>query len=137
MPDDTILDSRYAWLRLCLTLAIAVVANVGMWMVIAVLPDVEADFGTSRAWSSMPYTLTMIGFAVGNFVVGRMVDRFCVTRCLQGAAVVSALSFAGSTIAPNIVALSAVHLFLGLGTAIGFGPLIADISHWFLRRRGI
>ena len=32
---------------------------------------------------------------------------------------------------------SFVHLFLGFGTAAGFGPLITDISHWFLRRRGI
>ncbi|MFS4582325.1 hypothetical protein [Phaeobacter sp. C3_T13_0] len=33
--------------------------------------------------------------------------------------------------------MSAAHLFLGLGSAAGFGPLIADISHWFQRRRGI
>ena len=33
--------------------------------------------------------------------------------------------------------LSLTHLLLGLGTAVGFGPLIADISHWFLKRRGI
>jgi len=30
-----------------------------------------------------------------------------------------------------------VHLMLGFGCAAGFGPLITDISHWFLRRRGI
>ncbi len=32
---------------------------------------------------------------------------------------------------------AAAHLFIGLGTATGFGPLIADITHWFERRRGI
>ena len=26
---------------------------------------------------------------------------------------------------------------IGFGTAASFGPLIADISHWFLKRRGI
>lgn len=137
MTCTDVLDSRYAWARLGLTMLIAIVANAGMWMVIAVLPDMEADFGTSRAWSSMPYVLTMVGFAVGNFVVGGMIDRFGVTRCLQGAALVTGLSFAGATLAPNIVVLSLVHLCLGLGSAIGFGPLIADISHWFFRRRGI
>ena len=135
--DAQVLDSRYAWIRLCLTLGVALAANAGMWMAIAVLPDIEADFGTSRAWSAMPYTLTMIGFATGNFIVGRFVDQFGVTRCLQGAALVSASAFAASTIAPNILTLSAVHLFLGLGTAVGFGPLIADISHWFYRQRGL
>jgi MFS family permease len=33
--------------------------------------------------------------------------------------------------------LSLVHFFLGFGTAVGFGPLIADVSLWFQRRRGI
>ncbi|MEC7208622.1 MAG: MFS transporter, partial [Pseudomonadota bacterium] len=33
--------------------------------------------------------------------------------------------------------LTALHLLLGFGTAAGFGPLISDISHWFLRHRGI
>jgi len=36
-----------------------------------------------------------------------------------------------------MMTLSMTHLLLGLGTAVGFGPLIADISHWFLKRRGI
>jgi len=36
-----------------------------------------------------------------------------------------------------MMTLSLAHLLLGLGTAVGFGPLIADISHWFLKRRGI
>lgn len=135
--DAQVLDSRYAWARLCLTLGVAIVANAGMWMAISVLPDIEADFGTSRAWSSMPYTLTMIGFGVGNFVVGRFVDQFGVSRCLQGAALVSAGAFAASTLAPGIATLSAAHLFLGLGTAVGFGPLISDISHWFYRKRGL
>jgi len=137
MTDATILDSRYSWLRLCLTLAVALVANVGMWMVISVLPDIEADFGTSRAWSSLPYTITMVGFAAGNFLVGRLVDRFGVTVCLQAAAVTTATAFWLSTLAPGIVTLSAAHLFVGLGTAVGFGPLMADISHWFYRQRGL
>jgi MFS family permease len=33
--------------------------------------------------------------------------------------------------------LSAMQFIVGFGTAVGFGPLIADISHWFYRRRGI
>ena len=137
MTAPDILDSRYSWLRLCLTLGVAIVANVGMWMVIAVLPAIEADFGTSRLWSSAPYTLTMIGFALGNFLVGRMVDRFGVMLSLQGAAVITSAAFALSALSQNIVVLSAIHLFLGLGTAVGFGPLIADISHWFHRQRGL
>ncbi|NIZ61460.1 MFS transporter [Sedimentitalea sp. CY04] len=137
MTTPQIHDSRYSWLRLFVTLAIATVANVGMWAVIVIMPAVETEFGAGRAEASLPYTLTMIGFALGNLVLGRLVDRFGVTLALNGAALMIAAGFALSTLAPSINMLSLTHLLLGLGTAVGFGPLIADISHWFLKRRGI
>ncbi len=130
-------DSRYSWLRLLVTLAIATVANVGMWAVIVVMPAIETQFGASRAEAAMPYTLAMIGFGLGNMWLGQVVDRLGVTRALIGAAGLSALSYLLATWAPTITMLSGAHLLLGLGAAVGFGPLIADISHWFLRRRGI
>lgn len=137
MSTDDIHDSRYSWLRLTATLAIATVANVGMWAVIVVMPAVEAEFGAGRAEASLPYTLTMIGFALGNLLIGRLVDRFGVTLALNAAAATSAAAYLLATLAPSMLTLSLAHLLLGLGTAVGFGPLIADISHWFLRRRGI
>jgi len=130
-------DSGYSWLRLVITLAIGMIANVGMWAVIVIMPAVEAEFGAGRAEAAMPYTLTMIGFALGNLLIGRIVDRFGVTIALIVASFVIAAGFVLSTLAPNMMVLSVTHLLLGLGTAVGFGPLIADISHWFLKRRGI
>ncbi|MCA0872521.1 MFS transporter [Seohaeicola saemankumensis] len=135
--DTEIHDSRYSWLRLLITLSIGMVANVGMWAVVVVMPAVEAEFGAGRAEASFPYTLTMVGFALGNLLIGRLVDRFGVTLALNGAAVAIAAGFYLSTLVPSVTVLSLTHLLLGLGTAVGFGPLIADISHWFVRRRGI
>jgi MFS family permease len=137
MSTTKIHDSGYSWLRLCITLAIGTVANVGMWAIIVIMPAVEVEFGAGRAEASMPYTLTMVGFALGNLLIGRVVDRFGVTLALNGAAVAIAVGFILSTLAPSMMTLSLAHLLLGLGTAVGFGPLIADISHWFLKRRGI
>ncbi|MHA6264129.1 MFS transporter [Arenibacterium sp. CAU 1754] len=137
MSEPDIHDSGYSWLRLMVTLTIGMVANVGMWAVIVIMPAVEAEYGAGRAEASMPYTLTMIGFALGNLLIGRVVDRFGVTIALNGAAVAIAIGYFLSTLAPSMTVLSLTHLLLGLGTAVGFGPLIADISHWFLRRRGI
>ena len=137
MNSTDIHDSRYSWGRLIVTLAIATVANVGMWAVIIIMPALEAEFGAGRAVATMPYTLTMVGFAFGNLLVGRMVDRFGVTRALIGSALTISLAYLWATQSGSIAMLSAAHLLLGLGTAVGFGPLIADISHWFLRRRGI
>ena len=129
-------DSAYSWLRLLITLAIGTVANVGMWAVIVVMPAIEAEFSAGRAEASLPYTLNMIGFALGNLVIGRVVDRFGVTVALIGAAMVIALGFMLATVSPTIQLLSAAQLLIGLGNGVGFGPLMADISHWFLKRRG-
>ena len=130
-------DSTYSWTRLLITLAIGMIANAGMWAIIVIMPAVEAEFEATRAAASMPYTLTMVGFALGNMLIGRLVDRFGVTLALNGAALGIAAGFVLSTFAPSMAVLSLTHLLLGLGTAVGFGPLIADISHWFLKRRGI
>lgn len=136
MPSS-VLDSGYSWTRLALTLAIAMVANVGMWAIIVIMPAVEAEFGAGRAEASLPYTLTMIGFAVGNFVVGRAVDRWRVTRVLVACTVLIAGGYGLAILSPSIMVLSVAQLIVGFGTSVGFGPLIADISHWFARRRGI
>ncbi|MCB1342182.1 MAG: MFS transporter [Pseudooceanicola sp.] len=130
-------DSRYSWFRLCITLLIAMVANVGIWAIVLVLPSVEAEFNATRADASLAYTTTMIGFALGNLLIGRIVDRFGVTLALTGASLLSAAAYLLSMLAPTMGLLWITHLLLGLGTAVGFGPLMADISHWFLRRRGI
>jgi MFS family permease len=137
MNTSDIHDSRYSWFRLIVTLIIAMVANVGMWAIVVIMPAVETEFVAGRAVTSLPYTLAMVGFAFGNLLIGRIVDRFGVTWALNGAVVVITFGYLLSMWAPSMVILSLTHLLLGLGCAVGFGPLIADISHWFLKRRGI
>ncbi|MFW2543195.1 CynX/NimT family MFS transporter [Primorskyibacter sp. 2E107] len=137
MNSESLLDSRYSWLRLGITLLIAVVGNVGMWVITVVMPEVQTEFGASRALASMPYVTTMIGFAIGNFAIGRIVDRFGVTTALTAAGILIAAGYALAALAPSIWVLALVQLAIGFGTASCFGPLIADISQWFQKRRGI
>jgi len=98
---------------------------------------VQSEFGIDRADASLPYTLTMVGFALGNLVIGRAVDRYGVTVALIGSAIAMATGFALAAVSNTVVALSAMQFIVGFGSAARFGPLIADISHWFHRRRGI
>ena len=130
-------DSSYSWFRLVITLIIAVFANTGMWAIITIMPALENEFNTARSATSLPFTLNMLGFAVGNLVIGRLIDRLGVTIAVICAACISALGFYSVSLAQDFHLLTAMHFILGFGTAAGFGPLLSDISHWFMRHRGI
>ena len=137
MTGAGILDSRIAWARLGITLLVATIGNVGLWSIIVVMPAIEAEFGIDRAAASLPYTATMLGFAVGNVAIGRVLDRFGIARALAGAALTIAAGYLMAAASPDLSRLTAAQALIGLGTAACFGPLAADISHWFQRRRGI
>lgn len=130
-------DSTYSWMRLLITMGVAVIANAGMWAIVVIMPAVEAEFGTTRAEASLPYTLNMIGFALGNFALGRALDRFGITLSLILAALGIVVGLILAILSQSIPMLSFAQVIIGFASAVGFGPLIADISHWFVRRRGI
>jgi len=135
--SSDVVDSRAAWLRLAAALALGTIGSVGMWSYVVVLPSIQADFGILRADASLPYTLTMAGFGLGGVVMGRAVDRFGVALPIVIGALALAAGYVGAALAPNLIALAAMHLLVGFGASTTFGPLMADISHWFRRRRGI
>ena len=136
MDRSDIVDTQYSWQRLFVALVIGLVANAGMWAVVVIMPAVEAEFALTRAEASMPYTLSMLGYGLGNFVIGRWVDRVGIATALMGATFGIAISLFAATLASDIGVLAAVHFILGLFAAVGFAPLMSDISHWFVKWRG-
>ncbi|MFV0281443.1 MAG: MFS transporter [Rhodoblastus sp.] len=130
-------DGPYAVLRLCAALAAATLLAAGMWSIVVIMPMMQADFGVTRAAASMPYTVAMAGFSIGAIVLGRWTDRAGIVAPLCTSALVLAVGFAGAALAPGIGLFALAHGLIGIGAAIGFGPLIADISHWFVRRLGL
>jgi MFS family permease len=132
-------DSPYAARRLAIALALMAIGGCGMYVVVVVLPAVQAEFGVARADASLPYTLTMIGFGVGGMVMGRLADRFGVMVPLLIGAASLGIGFVVAGMATSIWMFAAAHgVFIGLlGSSATFAPLIADTSLWFKRRRGI
>jgi len=131
------IDSTYAWMRLAISMLLATIGGVGMWAVVVVLPAVQAEFGIDRAAASMPYTATMIGFAAGNVLVGRAIDRMGYWIPALLSSIGLAAGFLLASLSTSIVHFTLAQLLIGVGTSAIFGPLIADISHWFNRRRGV
>jgi MFS family permease len=132
-------DSGYAWWRLAASMALGTIGGVGMWSSVVALPVIQTEFGIDRGDASLPYTATMLGFAVGGVLMGRLSDRFGI---MLPALVGALMQCAGYVLAAQATGLwqfvLAQALIIGmLGTATTFGPLIADVSLWFRKRRGI
>lgn len=132
-------DSRYAAMRLMVTLALMAIGAAGMYVVAVVLPLVQAEFGVSRGDASLAYTAMMIGYGVGGVLMGRLADRYGITVPLLLGAVSLGVGFVMAGMATSIWMFIAAHgLFIGmLGSSSTFAPLLADTSLWFVRRRGI
>src|SRR5262252_8308501 len=130
-------ESSFAWWRLGVAVVLGTIGSVGMWSVPVVLPAVQAEFGVARADAALPFTLTMFGFACGGVMLGRLSDRFGIAAPVVCGASALALGYVAAGLAPSLVLFALVHLVVGFGASGTFGPLIADTSRWFTRRRGI
>jgi MFS family permease len=115
------------------------IGGSGMYSMAVVLPPLQAEFGIARADASLPYTLTMIGFGFGGILMGKIADRFGVMVPVLVGSACLALGFIAAGFAQNLFQFAAAQgLLIGLlGTSGTFVPLVADISLWFTRRRGI
>ena len=133
------IDSPYAWTRLLVSVLLTTLGSSGMFIVSVAIPQVQAEFGVSRSEASLPYTVTMIGLGLGSIVMGRISDRIGITIPILIGAVSLAAGYILASHADTLGQYAVSYgLLIGLlGSSSTFGPLIADISHWFSRRRGI
>ena len=132
-------ESPYAWTRLVAALLLSTIGGVGMWSVVVALPAIQAEFGVARSDASLPYTLTMVGFGLGGIFMGRLSDRFGIIVPVVVGTVSLALGYVLASSAGSLwqYALAEGVLIGFLGSSATFGPLLADTSLWFNRRRGI
>ena len=132
------IDGSYAWFRLGISLLLGTIGSVGMWSVVVILPLVQTEMGIDRGDVSLAFTATMLGFGAGNGLLGRYIDRYGIV----GPTIVAAFALGGgfflASFSTAVWQLALIQgTLIGIATATVFGPLIADISHWFLRRRGV
>jgi MFS family permease len=132
-------DSSYAWLRLGAAVLLSTLGGVGMWSVVVTLPAAQLHFAVDRGAASLPFTLTMVGFAAGGVLMGRFADRFGVVMPVVFGTVMLGIGYIAAGYATSLwqYALAQGVLIAFFGCSATFGPLMADTSMWFTRRRGI
>src|SRR5258708_32608856 len=76
---------------------------------------------------------------IGGIPMGRLGDRFGVTVPVVVGGLALGLGYVASAFTTGLLQFTVVQaVLIGLlGASATFGPLIADVSHWFDRRRGI
>jgi MFS family permease len=132
------IDSPYAWFRLAVSVLLSAIGGVGMWSVVVALPAVQAEFDAERGAASLPFTLTMVGFGLGGVIMGKLADRRGIVLPVMIGAVSLGAGYVLASLSGGLASFSAAYLFIGtFGTAATFVPLMANISFWFEKRRGI
>ena len=137
--DDvtSMIESPYRWLRLTISLVVSTIGGIGMWSAVVALPAVQADFGIDRASASLPFTFAFSGYAFGGALMGRLADRLGIVTPLTIGAVMVGLGYISSSFSVAGWQYAIAYGVIGLGSSAAFAPLMADISHWFTRQRGM
>ena len=116
---------------------LSAIGGVGMWSVVVSLPAVQADFAAPRSEAALSFTMVMVGFAVGGVVMGRLLDRAGILWPIAVGAIALSLGYFAAASAGSLFVFALAHVVIGFGSSVTFGPLMADISNWFVRRRGV
>jgi Arabinose efflux permease len=130
-------DDATAWFRLAIIFTMSVIGTAGMWSVVIILPNIQSEFALDRAASTYPYVATMFGYGFGNVIIGRMLDKIGIKKPIIFALSLLVTSYVLSFFAKNVFWLSTIQFFLGFSAAAFFGPMMADISNYFYRRKGL
>ncbi len=129
----------YPLIRLTTVLALMTLGCSAMYAGVMVLEPLALELETGRGNSSLIYGSFMIGFALGGVFMGRLADRLGIMVPAVIGSLALPAGFYLAAHASSILEISlAFCLLCGfLGSSFSMAPLIADISHWFSRRRGL
>ena len=129
----------YPLIRLATVLALMTLGCSAMYAGVMVLEPLALELNTGRGNSSLIYSTFMIGFALGGVFMGRLADRMGIMiPALIGSLALPAGFYLAAHASSILEICLAFSLLCGfLGSSFSMAPLIADISHWFSRRRGL
>jgi len=104
--------SRTAIVLICV--AVVTMTSISMSTFPLFLPPIERDFGWSRATVTMPYMVSMLGWAVGAVLFGKLADDFGARGVILAGIVLMAAGFLGMGLSQNLW-----QLMLSYGVLVG------------------
>ncbi|WP_245958635.1 multidrug effflux MFS transporter [Microbacterium bovistercoris] len=98
-------------------------------------PVLESDFQTTAAMIQLTLTGTMIGFALGQLVVGPLSDKVGRRVPLITVTALHVLASVAAALAPNLLLLGGARVLMGVGAAAGGVVAMAIVRDLFGGRR--
>ena len=132
-------ETSYGWVIVFASLALHSISLGTPVILFVSLKPIAADLETVRAVPSFAYSLLMIGAGVGGVAMGWWMDRRGIMQpVLFGTVMICIGSLLAATAQGQWTLYVAAGLFLGLlGKAAMIAPLVANVTRWFDRRRGL
>ena len=109
------------------------------YITIVSLKSISAEFGWPRSFTSSAYSILFLGMGVGGIFMGWWSDRIGVALPAAVGIVMTAIGTIVASTSQSFVTFLIAHgILMGLlGNSALFVPLLANITHWFDRRRGL
>lgn len=98
-------------------------------------PVLQADFATSAAAIQLTLTGTMIGFALGQLIVGPLSDKVGRRLPLLSVTALHVAASVAAALAPNLEMLGVARVAMGMGAAAGGVVAMAIVRDLFGGRR--
>ena len=133
------IETNYGWVIVFVSLAVHSIGLGAPTILFIALKPIAADLGTLRAVPSFAYSLLMIGAGVGGIAMGWWMDRRGVMEpVLFGSVMIGLGALLASHAEGRWSLFIATGLLIGLlGKAAMIAPLVANVTRWFDRRRGL
>ena len=98
----------------------------------------EAEFGWTRAQTSLTFNICMIFFCVGNIAAGWLSEKKSVGFAIRSAAFFLLIGFAGASQTSSLLGLYILYgVFCGTGVGFGYNILFNVISKWYSENAGL
>jgi MFS family permease len=136
-PLQSLLKFRFYVLTASLTLIF--IGSGSLYLIAVTMKDLAREFGWPREVPSLAFSLQFIGGGIGGIMMGWLLDRVGAKVLPLIAATAIATGSILTTVVTEKIELYGIYLllfgFLGQGSL--YAPLMANISKWYERRRGM
>ncbi len=133
-PGDAIPAARRV-LYIILLGALTALGPFTIDLYLPAFPVLEEDFQTSAAAIQLTLTGTMVGFALGQLIVGPLSDKVGRRIPLLSVTALHVLASVAAAFAPTLELLSLARVFMGIGAAAGGVVAMAIVRDLFGGRR--